>query len=46
MDEVEGLNDNLDDNEEVHLYASKENPQKLSLTLLILFSCILWETIK
>ena len=35
-----------DDNEEVHSYSSKENPNKLSLTLFISFSRILWETIK
>ena len=40
------MNDNLDDYEEVHSYASKENPQILSLILLILFSLILWETIR
>ena len=33
METIEALNDNLDDNEEVH--SSKGNPQILSLTMLI-----------
>ena len=43
---IEALNDSLDGNEEVYSNKSKENPKILSLTLLISFCHILWETMK
>ena len=43
---IKALNDSLDDNEEVYSNESKKDPKIVSLTLLILFCPILWETIE